>query len=985
MLGNQIYAQVNANFSASEVYVCAGSTVQFTNLSTGATASSWFENGVIFSSQTNPSRSFTVPGAYTISLIASNGVNADTANTLVIVNPVATSSIAVSDASCFGFSDGALDLTVNGGTPKGALCFDGVDDFVAADEVGAFSYAGGLTIEAWVKPDANWTSGDGMVAAFNTQAGGNQLLFSYNTTQQRFLYFDGTVGNQPQNGLIAPRGQWHHVAITLNPTNNAGRMYVNGILVRSFVTGTSWIPNNSRFSIGQEYDGLTATSQHFNGCIGEVRVWNAALTATTITDNFNNICAFVPSTHPNINNLVAYYSFNEGAGNFVFDRSGNDNHGTYNGNTWAQLSDVTYSCFSQGTGYAYGWNTADITEDLSGLSAGTYQVTITDGANCVITDSATVNEPPQINFSLSASPSDTLCVGDTVSILTSGSYTFNYSPSGSLSSSTGATVSAFPSSTTTYTVIATDAQNCADTSDITLVVNSLPTPGITGDDTLCVGDTASLSASGGVAYQWNTGDNTAGISTSPGADSTYSVLVTDANGCQASTSFEVVVNPLPQVGVTFPQPICLGDTATFSATGGISYQWSNNDTSATISVSPPQSTTYTVVVTDGNGCQGSDSVPVVVNPLPTIAFIGNRDICEGDTATITASGGIFYAWDTGDSVATINVSPLVNTSYIVVVADTNGCQNQDTFSIEVNGLPTVTVSGGDTICPGIAVTLSAAGASSYDWSTMDTSANVVVSPTVTTDYTVTGTDTNGCQASATTTVNVLDAPTLSFSGDFGVCPGISNMLTVSGADSYVWNTTDTTPTIMDNLSATFTYIVTGTDSNGCVSTDSATVVVFPTPTNPLVTQNGALLVAASGYATYQWFFGGSAIAGATDSIYQPVQNGAHTVVVTDSNGCEASTTVDGIVGRWEASLLGYLEIYPNPNAGQFSLALELASGRDLEIRVLNLLGQVLHTEQAKASAGRWTYEMDLHGLAEGVYMLEVRTGDQRAVRKLIVE
>jgi len=351
MMGvNGLMAQPSANFSASEVYVCAGSSVAFTNLSTGSNSATWFENGVIFSTQNNPNRVFSIPGAYTITLIASNGGQADTASTLLQVVPGASSAFNVNDPSCFGFTDGDIDLTVTGGTPKRSLCFDGVNDFVAANGVGQENFGGGMTIEAWVKPDAGWTSGDGMIAAVNTSTGGNQLLFSYNTSLQKFIYFDGTVGNQIQNGVIAPRGQWHHVAITLSSAN-AGRMYVNGTLVRTFVTGTSWVPNNSLFSLGQEYDGLSTTSQHFFGCIGDLRVWNTALTAQTINSNFTSICAAVPPNHPNINSLVAYYSFNEGVGSFVFDRSGNDNHGTYNGNQWGSPADTDYGCFSEGTGY----------------------------------------------------------------------------------------------------------------------------------------------------------------------------------------------------------------------------------------------------------------------------------------------------------------------------------------------------------------------------------------------------------------------------------------------------------------------------------------------------------------------------------------------------------------------------------------------------------------------------------------------------------
>lgn len=974
-------AQVSANFTASSVYPCAGETINFTNLSTGANNYIWLENGVPFSTSASPSRPYPSVGSFLVTLIATDGTNNDTTNTIIQVNPGLGATLSAQDASCFGFSDGSIDLTPSGGTPNLSLCLDGINDFVGADSVSTNNFSGGITVEGWVKPELTWTSGDGMIAAFNSVGGGNHFLFSYNTSIQKFIYFDNTVGNQIPVATHA-RGQWHHVAVTITGSNQ-GRIYVNGVLVRQFVTGSGWVPNGGQFSMGQEWDGPN-TSQHFNGCMDEVRVWTTALTQATIQDNFNNSCASISPTHPNINSLVAYYSFNEGTGTFTFDRSGNNNHGTFNGILWGLPAGNDYGCFSQGTGYAYDWSNSAVTEDLTGLTAGTYVATVTDGAGCKVVDSANVNEPPQIVFSLSASPSDTICIGDTTDILTSGVYTFFYSPGGSLSDTTGGTVQAFPDSTTTYQVIAEDGNACRDTGAFTIVVNPLPIPAISGTDTICAGDSTTLTASGGTTYLWNTGDGNAAISVSPPADSTYSVLVTDANGCMASTSQTVTVNALPNASISGPSAICIGDSVTLMASGGGTYLWSTADTSSSISVNPGSTTSYGVLVTDANSCTDVDTLVLTVNPLPTISISGDAVICEGDTANLDASGGASYVWSTTATTASISVTPSSATSYSVVGTDSNSCVSSDTFMVMVNALPSIVVGGQDTLCEGDTTMLMASGAASYVWDTGDSTDVIQVNPANTTTYTVTGTDTNGCSASEAYGVFVYAAPMVIIAGDSSICEGESTSLEANGASTYVWSTTETTPNITVMPSVTTVYTVTGTDVNGCQGSSSVTVTVNANPM-PVITDMNGVLSTDPGYASYQWYYEGNPIAGANVSDYNPSpsMSGTYTVVVTDSNGCTGTST--GVVGVETFSFLNSTTLYPNPNNGQFSLEIQVDRSRELKVTVTTLHGQRIHAFEDRANPGRWNRSIDLGEVAKGLYLVEIESGGSRLVRKVVVD
>ncbi|MFI5141138.1 MAG: gliding motility-associated C-terminal domain-containing protein [Bacteroidia bacterium] len=213
-----------------------------------------------------------------------------------------------------------------------------------------------------------------------------------------------------------------------------------------------------------------------------------------------------------------------------------------------------------------------------------------------------------------------------------------------------------------------------------------------------------------------------------------------------------------EVTITVNSPsVCIGNTATLTATGAVNYTWTpstnlNTDLGNTVVATNTSNTSYTVLSTVGS-CHNSAAALVTINPLPMIT-INTPTICVGDTGKLTASGANTYTWSTGADTSSILVSPIISTNYTVVGVNANSCVSMPTVGgITVSPYPSILISGSYVICIGESTTLIANGASTYTWSTGDTLANAVLSPAINTSYTVTGA-LSVCKSTATTSVMV---------------------------------------------------------------------------------------------------------------------------------------------------------------------------------------------------------------------------------------
>ncbi|MBK9151480.1 MAG: hypothetical protein IPM26_10970 [Saprospiraceae bacterium] len=276
------------------------------------------------------------------------------------------------------------------------------------------------------------------------------------------------------------------------------------------------------------------------------------------------------------------------------------------------------------------------------------------------------------------------------------------------------------------------------------------------------------------------------IEVCPEETTTYVVTVTDVNGCTATKSVTVTVNPNPVVSITGAIETCAGNSVTLTASGGVSYIWSTGASGGQITVSPIASTTYSVTATDANGCTGTASHIITVHPVPVPQFSGTTQICTGESTTITVSGGTQQIWSTGDVTSSITVSPSQTTVYTVTVTNSFGCSAVGSVTVSVNESLMVSISGNNEVCIGGSTTLTASPGMDFIWSTGANTASITVSPTQTQTYTVTATNANGCSGTASVTVTIGPGPDIQITGRTEICEGECTTLTATGGVTYSW-------------------------------------------------------------------------------------------------------------------------------------------------------------------------------------------------------
>ncbi len=552
----------------------------------------------------------------------------------------------------------------------------------------------------------------------------------------------------------------------------------------------------------------------------------------------------------------------------------------------------------------------------------TYTVSGTDVNGC----SALSNIPVTVNplpIVIASTSTPTLCLNATASLTVTGASTYTWSPSISLSASTGSSVIASPTSSTTYSVTGTDLNGCTATSTQSILTNSFPI--ISGTDSvICFGFSTPLNAAGANTYTWSPGTNLsstngATVIANPISTITYTITGTDVNGCTGISTSIVIINPLPIITVTaVDSTFCLGQSTTLNSSGATVYNWSPSTglsatTGISVIASPTSSTTYTVSGVDVNGCSALNNIPVTVNPLPiVIASTATPTLCLNASATLTATGASTYNWSPSASLSASTGSSVIATptstiTYSVTGTDLNGCTASSTLSILINTLPLI--AGSDSaICFGFSTPLIATGASTYTWSpatnlSSTNGATVIATPASTITYTITGTDLNGCTGGSTSIVIINPLPIINATAiNSTFCLGQSTILNASGASVYNWSpSTGLSATTGSFVSASpsinSTYTVTGSNSFGCVSSNTISVVIYPlpvvniTPNTPAVCPGEFAILTVTGALNYLW----STNALGNTIAVNPIVNTLYSVIGTDVNGCTASDSTTVII------------------------------------------------------------------------------------------
>jgi CHU_C Type IX secretion signal domain/Beta-propeller repeat len=387
-------------------------------------------------------------------------------------------------------------------------------------------------------------------------------------------------------------------------------------------------------------------------------------------------------------------------------------------------------------------------------AAQTYTVTATDVAGCTATASTTVSVSAPFAVTIQ-NPNPTVCSGSDVVLTASGGATYTWS-GGILNG-----IPFAPTASQTYTVTASDAVGCTATASTSITLENPPVISIINiNGSVCSGASVVISASGGVSYQWSHGAQNGTYFTATTTQA-YTVTVTNAAGCSATATTSIIVIPPIDIQVDVsPNPIvCPGQSVTLTASGGTNYVWlgiptgvgANFNVQNGVAFVPSGSAQYIVTVSDGSVCTATATVLVEVATLPDVQIEGPATICAGQTAQLAAIGNGSALWNTGETTTTIEVAPLTNTDYEVILTDANNCQNTATWTIAVDPVPVVTAISGANTPDG--TLLMAAGANQYLWTpagglSCTNCADPIANPAQQTTYCVTGTADNGCTQSA---------------------------------------------------------------------------------------------------------------------------------------------------------------------------------------------------------------------------------------------
>ena len=736
------------------------------------------------------------------------------------------------------------------------------------------------------------------------------------------------------------------------------------------------INGNLTFCSG-DYTTLTASG-------GDTYLWNNGATTPSINVNTAGTYSVTASTSNGCSGNVSV-SVSENQASEV------------------QISGNTVICSGVGTtltastGTTYLWSNGASTQSITANTPGTYTLTVSNAAGCSST--ASINVTVMSNVTISGVSS--ICEGQntTLSVSDEGNYLW----------SNGATTSFITvSQAGLYSVTVSLPNGCSSSASTNVTAASNPTPSISGSTTICQGQATILTANGGNSYLWSNGSTNTNVTVSQSG--VYTVTATNVEGCSAMASITVTVNPLPEVNITGSNSFCQGDNTTLTAMGASAYTWSNNLSDNTITIS--NAGTYSVTGTDANGCTSTATQTVMVNPtyniplshsmcqgesynfygqnitaagtythtlqtvngcdsvltlvvtleaLPTAAITGNPVLCEGESTTLTANGGISYAWSNGSTSSSVSVDQ--SGVYTVTATNVEGCSATANVTVTVNSLPNITVSGNTTICEGGSTTLTASGAETYSWSTGDNTVSVTISAFGV--YTVTGTSASGCSNTASVTVLVSQNPQITITGNTDLCAGESTTLTANGGASYLWNNGSTDATL--TVSTAGTYQVIGYNEASCNAMASATVNVWQPVTSEftIVTDEPCFIWNNEEYCT----------------------SGDYNQTLQTVHGCDSVVTLHLTITVGIDNHDGFdFKVYPNPTSNIVNVECTMNNVKfgDMELQLVDAYGRLLDVVGANNHSPLQTAQIDLSRYADGVYFVKVVADDKTiAVRKVV--
>lgn len=573
-------------------------------------------------------------------------------------------------------------------------------------------------------------------------------------------------------------------------------------------------------------------------------------------------------------------------------------------------------------GYSFSWvPTGSTSPNITNLCPSSHTCTVTDNNGCVATYSVQITEPQPLTATNTVTNASCfgVCDGAITTTPSGGTapYTYLWAPNGLTTPNINGLCAG------TYTLTITDANNCTTTRTVTV---SEPAPLMvnpTGTNITCNGicdGTATANASGGsspYSYSWSPVGGTGPVANNLCPD-TYTVLVTDANGCTITGQVQITEPPVLDANVTDIDVSCfgacdgVGTSAPTGGTPGYSYAWAPSGGSgpATTPLCPGS---YTVTVTDLNGCTATGTATITQPTQLQNGVTSTNVLCNGDcngTATTSPSGGVgpyTYLWMPG-SQTTPSISGLCAGTYTLTVTDANGCTRNSTVTITQPNVLTVTLNASNLACNSVCnATISAnvaggTAAYTYLWAPGNQTSATITNQCAG-SYTCTVTDINGCTATASVTITQPTALTISQTVTNVTCNAMCDgaiSLSASGgtpAYSYIWAPGGQTTATITNLCAG-TYTCDVTDANGCTGSVTITITEPQAIANNVTSVNASCSGACNGTAnanptggtgpyTFLWMPGNL-----TTQNVSGLCAGSYTLTVTDANGCTEITIIN---------------------------------------------------------------------------------------------
>lgn len=503
-----------------------------------------------------------------------------------------------------------------------------------------------------------------------------------------------------------------------------------------------------------------------------------------------------------------------------------------------------------GTGFtSYLWQDNSTLSTYTASSAGMYWVQVSNSCGTG-RDTLMVQNylPPVVNLG----PDTSLCIGQPIILdaANTGS-TYLWSDNSTLQTFQSVIGGSF-------SVTVTNSNNCTAVDSIAVTFIS-PSLNLGNDTAICSGQSVTLDAgNSGVSFQWSGAQTTQTIVVSTPA--TYSVTVTDNSNCTVSDSVVVAVNPLPVVSLGNDTTLCIGQTFNLNAGNpGVTYLWSTNQTSASITVNGTSN--YSVVVTDANRCSSSDTVSLTFKPLPAVNASNDATICEGDSILLNANAPDARTYQWSPTTGLVNptgastwAKPTSAITYRVTVFDSIQCSGIDSVSISINPLPVVQLPNDTSFCAGQQVIFNAgSGFSTYQWQDLSTAQTYTASQAGI--YWVRVTNQCGADIDTVLVTQLYPLPVVNLGPGGLVCIPFTLDAGNPGA-VYNWSTGDNTQII--NVPNSGNYAVTVTSSFGCINNGSISLELLSEPEislgadTLLCDDNILVLNAEFAHASYSW-------------------------------------------------------------------------------------------------------------------------------------